>query len=150
MAHSGPLPALPPTPGQQHLEAGPLSGEWSPPEPHGSRSQGEGESHPSQQAGATDGLEPETRDLQQLLSPSPPVCTTLRPGPAGPAQSPPSLSGLEGVLPHSQKLCWSHHHPGTNVHPSEPCPAPPPTCWVLDRGEGAPLEVEESVREGQW
>lgn len=27
---------------------------------------------------------------------------------------------------------------------------PPPTCWVLDRGEGAPLEVEESVREGQW
>lgn len=50
---------LPPPPGQ-HLEAGPLSGERAPPEPHGSRSQGEGESHTGQQAGPTDGLEPET------------------------------------------------------------------------------------------
>ncbi|XP_024615558.1 Na(+)/H(+) exchange regulatory cofactor NHE-RF2 isoform X3 [Neophocaena asiaeorientalis asiaeorientalis] len=88
--------------GWQHLEARPFSGEWPPPEPHCSRGQGEGESHQGQQAGTADGLEPEARDLQQLLSPPclfPAGLLLHGPWalPLGPAQSSPQWTG-GGIL----------------------------------------------------
>ncbi|XP_059752119.1 Na(+)/H(+) exchange regulatory cofactor NHE-RF2 isoform X1 [Balaenoptera ricei] len=88
--------------GWQYLEARPFSGERPPPEPHCSRGQGEGESHQGQQAGAADGLEPEARDLQQLLSPPclfPAGLLLHGPWalPLGPAQSSPQWTG-GGIL----------------------------------------------------
>lgn len=129
----GSLATHPPCPplGRQHMEARPFSGERPSPEPHGSRGQGEGEGHQGQQARTTDGLEPEARDLQQLLSP--PACSPPAP-PHGPGPRPsdcperpmPRWTG-GGILP--PKLGWSHHHPGTSTCPREP--VLPPTRGVL-------------------
>ncbi|XP_033285043.1 Na(+)/H(+) exchange regulatory cofactor NHE-RF2 isoform X4 [Orcinus orca] len=90
--------------GWQHLEARPFSGERPPPEPHCSRGQGEGESHQGQQAGTADGLEPEARDLQQLLSPPclfPAGLLLHGPWalPLGPAQSSPQWTGGDILTP---------------------------------------------------
>lgn len=142
--------AICPPLGWQHLEARSLSGEWPPPEPYSGRGQGEGKSHPGQQAGAPDGLEPEARDLQQLLSPSLPVCRAQASSPHGPRAL------LHGPGPELPKPQWTGGGafltprgcggPTTTQEPTRVPVSPPPVpfllgaggVWQQDPGEGAP------------